>query len=135
MFNINDFFIFFIKVLNEEKERGVLINVASVAGIEGQRGQVVYGSSKGAIIGMTLPMARDLGRYGVRVCTIAPGIFATPMGSNVQGKVIQVLTEQTALQRLGVPKEFGDAVVSLARNSYVTGSVFRLDGGIRLSHI
>ncbi len=95
----------------------------------------MYGSSKGAIIGMTLPMARDLGRYGIRVCTIAPGIFATPMGNNVQGKVVQVLTEQTALQRLGVPREFGDAVVSLAKNTYVTGSVFRLDGGIRLSHI
>lgn len=116
----------------EEKERGVIINVASVAGIEGQRGQVIYGSSKGAIIGMTLPMARDLGKFGIRVCTIAPGIFITPMGKSLNPKVIKSLEDQTALGRLGNPKEFGDAVCALARNTYVTGETFRLDGGVRL---
>ncbi len=67
-------------------ERGVIVNVASVAGLEGQKGQTVYSASKGAIIGMTLPMARDLGKYKIRVMTIAPGIFMTPMGSGIQGK-------------------------------------------------
>ena len=121
--------------LNEEKEKGVIINVASVAGFEGQRGQVIYGGSKGAIIGMTLPMARDLGKYGIRVVTIAPGVFMTPMGKGLNPKIQKSLEDQTTLGRLGVPREFGDAIVSLARNSYVTGTTLRLDGGIRLSHV
>ena len=122
-------------VLNEEKERGVILNVASVAGFEGQRGQVIYGGSKGAIIGMTLPMARDLGKYGIRVLTIAPGVFMTPMGKGLNPKIQKSLEDQTTLGRLGVPREFGDAVVSLARNSYMTGTTVRIDGGIRLSHV
>eukprot|EP00919_Chromeraceae_sp_WS-2016_P010830 GHVR01025317.1.p1 GENE.GHVR01025317.1~~GHVR01025317.1.p1 ORF type:complete len:106 (-),score=11.55 GHVR01025317.1:225-542(-) len=80
------------KYMSEQKEtdgeRGVIINVASVAGFEGQRGQVVYSASKGAIIGMTLPMARDLGKYKIRVMTIAPGVFETAMGSGIQGKAL-----------------------------------------------
>jgi 3-hydroxyacyl-CoA dehydrogenase len=80
------------KVMSEQEEvngeRGVLINVSSVAGIEGQKGQVVYSASKGAIMGMTLPMARDLGKYKIRVMTIAPGIFETPMGSGVNKKIV-----------------------------------------------
>ena len=71
------------EVVPEIKENGVIINVASVAGIEGQRGQVMYSATKGAIIGMTLPLARDLGRFNIRVVTIAPGIFDTPMGSQI----------------------------------------------------
>jgi NAD(P)-dependent dehydrogenase (short-subunit alcohol dehydrogenase family) len=122
-------------VLNEEKERGVIINVASVAGFEGQRGQVIYAGSKGAIIGMTLPMARDLGKYGIRVVTIAPGVFITPMGKGLNPKIQKSLEDQTTVGRLGVPREFGDAIVSLSRNSYVTGTTLRLDGGIRLSHV
>ena len=122
-------------ILNESNERGVLINVASVAGFEGQRGQVIYGGSKGAIIGMTLPMARDLGKYGVRVVTIAPGVFMTPMGKGLNPKIQKSLEDQTTLGRLGVPREFGDAIVSLSTNSYVTGTTLRLDGGIRLSHV
>lgn len=80
------------KVMSEQKElngeRGVIINVASVAGFEGQKGQVVYSASKGALIGMTLPMARDLGKYKIRVMTIAPGIFETPMGSGISEKFL-----------------------------------------------
>lgn len=72
-------------------ERGVIINIASVAGFEGQKGQTVYAASKGAILGMTLPMARDLGKFKIRVMTIAPGIFRTPMGSNLQEKIVQQL--------------------------------------------
>lgn len=121
--------------LNEEKERGVIINVASVAGFEGQRGQVIYGGSKGAIIGMTLPMARDLGKYGIRVVTIAPGVFITPMGKGLNPKIQKSLEDQTTVGRLGVPREFGDAVVSVASNSYITGTTLRIDGGIRLSHV
>jgi NAD(P)-dependent dehydrogenase (short-subunit alcohol dehydrogenase family) len=82
-------------------ERGVIINVASVAGEEGQKGQVVYSASKGAIIGMTLPMARDLGKYGIRVMTIAPGVFATPMGDHIPQKAADVLKSSTPLGRLG----------------------------------
>lgn len=84
---------------------------------------------------MTLPLARDLGKYGVRVCTIAPGIFATPMGSGMQDKIVENLSKASALNRLGNPVEFADAILGLATNSFVTGSVFRLDGGIRLPHM
>ncbi|EGR29355.1 short chain dehydrogenase reductase family protein, putative [Ichthyophthirius multifiliis] len=122
--------------INQEfKERGVIINVASVAGIEGQRGQTVYSASKGAIIGMTLPMARELGSYGIRVCTIAPGIFETPMGNRITEQYIIGLKKASALGRIGQPKEFADAICGLAINSFVTGSVFRIDGGIRLPHM
>ncbi|KAL4476430.1 hypothetical protein ABPG74_010163 [Tetrahymena malaccensis] len=121
--------------LNEFKERGVIVNVASVAGIEGQRGQTVYAASKGAIIGMTLPLARDLGKFGVRVCTIAPGIFQTPMGAGMSDKIIESLSKASALGRVGNPTEFADAILGLATNSFVTGSIFRLDGGIRLPHM
>lgn len=95
------------KVMSEQEEvngeRGVLINVASVAGYEGQKGQVIYSASKGALIGMTLPMARDLGKFKIRVMTIAPGIFDTPMGKNVPKKVVEVMLAQTPLNRVGVP--------------------------------
>lgn len=121
--------------LNDFKERGVIINVASVAGIEGQRGQTVYSASKGAIIGMTLPLARDLGKFGVRVCTIAPGIFQTPMGAGMSDKIVDALSRASALGRVGNPVEFADAILGLATNSFVTGNVFRLDGGIRLPHM
>lgn len=87
------------------------------------------------LLGMTLPLARDLGRYGVRVCTIAPGIFQTPMGAGMSEKIIADLSRSAALGRVGHPSEFADAIIGLATNSFVTGSVFRLDGGIRLPHM
>lgn len=94
------------KIMSEQEElesgeRGVIINVASVAGIEGQKGQVIYSASKGALIGMTLPMARDLGKYKIRVMTIAPGIFKTPMGDGINEKYLKIMMNNTPLGRLG----------------------------------
>ena len=123
------------KPTGEKEERGVIINVASVAGIEGQRGQVCYSASKGAIIGMTLPLARDLGRFGIRVVTLAPGVFQTPMGKDINPKVADDIKRATPLGRMGDPTEFADAVVALAGNSFLTGEIVRLDGGVRLGYI
>lgn len=117
-----------------EGERGVIINVASVAGEEGQKGQVVYAASKGAVIGMTLPMARDLGKFGIRVMTIAPGIFMTPMGDHVPPKVADGLKSNTPLGRMGRPIEFAQVALSICENSFATGTVWRVDGGIRLPY-
>ena len=83
---------------------------------------------------MTLPMARDVGKFKIRVMTIAPGIFRTPMGSNVQEKVVEQLQKSTTLGRLGEAHEFGLAVKSIIENPYATGTTWRLDGGIRLPH-
>lgn len=116
-------------------ERGVIINVASVAGFEGQKGQTIYAASKGAILGMTLPMARDLGKYKIRVMTIAPGIFRTPMGSNLQEKIVQQLEKTTPLGRLGDSHEFALAVKSIIENPYASGTTWRLDGGVRLPYL
>ena len=93
-------------VYQNVNENGVIVNVASVAGIEGQRGQVMYSASKGAIIGMTLPMARDLGRFNIRVVTIAPGIFDTPMGDMIPQKVKQIMNHMTPMGRPGHVLEF-----------------------------
>jgi len=112
--------------------KGVLINVASVAGIEGQNGQCAYSASKGAIIGMTVPMARDLGRHSIRVITIAPGIFETPMAAHIPKKVHEAIVGQCAQNRLGQPEEFGDAVFLLAQSTFLNGEVVRLDGCTRL---
>ena len=94
----------------QDGERGVIINVASVAGFEGQKGQVIYSASKGALIGMTLPMARDLGKYKIRVMTIAPGIFETPMGSGISKKFLESMIQNTPIGRLGNSTEFALAV-------------------------
>ena len=96
-----------------EGERGVIINVASVAGEEGQKGQVIYSASKGAIIAMTLPMARDLGKFGIRVMTIAPGIFQTPMGDHIPSKAADVLKSSTPLNRLGKAPEFAHLCLAI----------------------
>jgi NAD(P)-dependent dehydrogenase (short-subunit alcohol dehydrogenase family) len=112
-----------------------LINVASVAGFEGQKGQVVYSASKGAIIGMTLPMARDLGKLKIRVMTIAPGLFETPMGSGMNKKILEQLMNSTPLGRFGNSTEFALAVEAIIKNPYATGDIWRLDGGIRLPYM
>lgn len=83
---------------------------------------------------MTLPMARDLGKYGIRVATIAPGVFETPMGGALPEKFRKPLETSAALNRLGVPSEFAQFAVSVAQNGYLTGACLRLDGGIRLGH-
>lgn len=116
--------------------RGVIINVASVAGIEGQKGQLVYSASKGAVIGMTLPMARDLARYGIRVMTIAPGIIDTPLMQAAAPKVKEGLLAQVAApKRFGAPEEFAQLCAAIIDNGYLNGEVIRMDGGIRFANL
>lgn len=125
------------QALNDRGEKGVIINVSSVAGFEGQRGQVPYSATKAAIIGITTPMARDLGRYGIRVVTLAPSLFETPMTESVRknDKIKDSFTKDTPLNRLGKPDEFAHLAVSTVENSYLNGVTIRLDGATVLSHI
>ncbi|TVS10848.1 MAG: SDR family NAD(P)-dependent oxidoreductase [Wenzhouxiangella sp.] len=117
----------------EDGERGVIINTASVAAFEGQIGQAAYSASKGGVVGMTLPMAREFSRIGVRVMTIAPGIFHTPMVDIMPEPAQQALGESIPFpKRLGRSQEFADLVVHILENRYFNGSVVRLDGAVRL---
>lgn len=114
--------------------RGVIINTASVAAYEGQIGQVAYAASKGGIAGMTLPMARDLADKGVRVCTIAPGLFVTPLLQGLPEDVQTSLGHQVPFpSRLGDPAEFGKLVCHIVDNPMLNGEVIRLDGAIRMA--
>lgn len=114
-------------------QRGVMIMTASVAAFDGQIGQVAYSASKGAIVGMTLPMARDLSAIGVRVCTIAPGIIETPIYSQLKPEVIESLAAgQLFPRRLGRPDEYAALVGSIIDNAFLNGEVIRLDAGTRL---
>jgi NAD(P)-dependent dehydrogenase (short-subunit alcohol dehydrogenase family) len=121
--------------LNEpdvDGQRGVVVNTASIAGMEGKSGQVAYGAAKAAILGMTLPMARDLSPIGVRVCAIAPGVMGTPLMLGA----LEHLKEDPAAgvqlpKRLGHPEEFAMLVESIIRNPYLNGENIRLDGGLR----
>jgi len=116
--------------------RGVIINVASQAGIEGQKGQLVYAASKGAVMGMTLPMARDLARYGIRVMTVAPGIIDTGVFDKMPEKVKKGLLAPVAYpQRFGRPEEFAHMVTSIIDNMYLNGEVIRMDGGSRFANL
>jgi 3-hydroxyacyl-CoA dehydrogenase/3-hydroxy-2-methylbutyryl-CoA dehydrogenase len=113
--------------------RGVIINTASIAAYDGQRGQVAYAASKGAIVGMTLPLARDLSTMGVRVVTIAPGLFETPLLSGLPEKVKTVLADTVPFpKRLGRPEEYAHLVECIIANPMLNGEVIRLDGAIRL---
>ena len=115
-------------------ERGVIVNTASIAAYEGQIGQAAYAASKGGVIGMTLPMAREFARIGVRVMTVAPGVFHTPMLDGVPQDVYESLCEQVPFpSRLGTPDEFAGAVAFIIENRYLNGSVMRVDGAIRLA--
>ncbi len=117
----------------EDGERGVIINTASVAAFDGQIGQLAYSASKGAIVAMTLPAARDLSVVGIRVLAIAPGIFDTPLVGFLSEAQRQALAESTLFpKRLGQPVDFGRLAVAMARNSYLNAEVVRLDGGIRM---
>ncbi|HJP99595.1 MAG TPA: SDR family NAD(P)-dependent oxidoreductase [Rhodanobacteraceae bacterium] len=117
----------------EDGERGVIVNTASVAAYEGQIGQAAYSASKGGIVGMTLPMAREFSRIGVRVMTIAPGVFHTPMVDGMPEQVYQSLCAQVPYpSRLGQPAEFAQTVAFIIGNRYLNGSVIRLDGAIRM---
>ena len=117
----------------EDDERGVIINTASVAAFDGQMGQTAYSASKGAIVSMALPAARDLASVGIRVNTVAPGVMATPMLLEADEKVLSPLLAVTQFpKRLGEPSEFADAVVFLISNRLMNGSTLRIDGAMRL---
>ena len=117
----------------EDGERGIIVFTASVAAFEGQIGQAAYSASKGGVVGMTLPMARELARIGVRVMTLAPGVFHTPMVEGMPAPVYESLCAQVPYpSRLGQPAEFAGAVAFVIGNRYLNGSVIRLDGAIRL---
>jgi len=118
---------------DEKSERGVIVNTASIAAYDGQMGQCAYASTKGGIVSMTLPMARDLASQGIRVNSIAPGVMATPlmlgMPQNVQDGIVANIPFP---KRMGEPSEFGQLVVQIAENSYLNGETIRLDGGVRM---
>merc|ERR1712216_584444 len=117
-------------------ERGVIVNVASVAAFEGQKGQVAYAASKGAVVSMALPMARDLARFGIRVNTICPGTMLTPMMKAASEKVkASLLADVVAPKRMGDPKEFALTVKFLIENAYMNAQVVRCDGGVRMSNL
>jgi len=115
-------------------ERGVIVNTASVAAYEGQIGQAAYSASKGGVVGMTLPMARELSRFGIRVMTIAPGIFWTPMVDGMPDDVQKSLGASIPFpSRLGKPEEYADLVAYILGNTYLNGETIRLDGATRLA--
>jgi NAD(P)-dependent dehydrogenase (short-subunit alcohol dehydrogenase family) len=117
----------------EYGERGIIINTASVAAYDGQIGQAAYGSSKAAVVGMTLPMARDLARSGIRVMTIAPGIFETPMLMGMPQEVRDSLGKMVPFPpRLGMPQEYAHLARSIIENVMLNGETIRLDGAIRM---
>lgn len=118
----------------EGGERGVIINTASIAAYEGQIGQASYSASKSGVVGMTLPIARELARYGIRVCTIAPGIFETPMLSELSDEARESLGQIVPFPpRLGQPNEFASLTGHIIENVMLNGEVIRLDGAVRLT--
>ena len=117
----------------DQGERGVIINTASVAAYDGQIGQVAYASSKAAVVGLTLPMARDLSRSGIRVMTIAPGIFETPMLLGMPQEVQDALGKMVPFPpRLGKPEEYAHLSKTIIENVMMNGETIRLDGAIRM---
>ena len=122
--------------VNDDGERGVIINTASVAAFDGQTGQVAYAASKGGICAMTLPIARDLSKRGVRVMTIAPGVFRTPLLAAAPDEITEPLIAITQFpKRLGNPDEFAQEVAHIVNCGYLNGEVLRLDAGIRMPAI
>ena len=118
----------------EDGERGVMVFTASVAAFDGQVGQQAYSASKAGVAGMTLPMARDLAQHGVRVCTIAPGLFATPLMRTLPEPVQASLAASIPFpQRLGKPEEFAQLAAHIVTNGHLNGEVIRLDGALRMS--
>ena len=119
---------------NAEGERGVIVNLGSIAGIEGQVGQMSYSASKGGIIGLTLPLARDLGSLGIRVVTICPGIMDTPILASLDDEQIAAITAGNVFpKRLGAPADVAALVCHIMENTYLNGEVIRLDAGMRLN--
>ena len=118
----------------QDGERGVMVFTASVAAFDGQVGQQAYSASKGGVVGMTLPMARDLAQHGIRVCTIAPGLFATPLMRTLPEAVQQSLAASIPFpQRLGKPEEFAELACHIVSNGHLNGEVIRLDGALRMA--
>lgn len=115
------------------EERGVIINTASIAAFEGQIGQAAYSASKGGVVGMTLPIARDLAQFGIRVVTVAPGIFLTPMLASLPQPVQESLGRQVPFpSRLGQPAEYAQLVGAIIANPMINGETIRIDGAIRM---
>ena len=119
---------------DEHGQRGVVVNTASIAAYEGQVGQAAYAASKGGVVGLTLPAARDLAQYGIRVCTIAPGIVETPMLATVSDEFRAALAQSVPFpQRLALPAEYAKLVLAIVDNDYLNGEVIRLDGALRMA--
>ena len=118
----------------QDNERGVMVFTASVAAYDGQVGQQAYSASKSGVVGMTLPMARDLAQHGIRVCTIAPGLFATPLMKTLPEPVQQSLAASIPFPaRLGKPEEFAQLASHIVTNGHLNGEVIRLDGALRMA--
>jgi NAD(P)-dependent dehydrogenase (short-subunit alcohol dehydrogenase family) len=118
----------------EDGERGAMVFTASVAAYDGQVGQQAYSASKAGVVGMTLPMARDLAQYGIRVCTIAPGLFATPLMKTLPEPVQQSLAASIPFpSRLGKPSEFAELACHIVSNGHLNGETIRLDGALRMA--
>jgi NAD(P)-dependent dehydrogenase (short-subunit alcohol dehydrogenase family) len=123
-----------LEPVNDTGERGVIINTASVAAFEGQIGQAAYSASKGGVVGMTLPAARELARFGVRVVTIAPGLIGTPMLLSMPQEVQDSLIATTLFpKRLGLPAEYAKLALHVIDNAMINGETIRLDGAVRLA--
>jgi len=123
-----------LEPVNDTGERGVIINTASVAAYEGQIGQAAYSASKGGVVGMTLPAARELARFGVRVVTIAPGLIGTPMLLSMPQEVQDSLIATTLFpKRLGLPEEYAKLALHVIDNAMINGETIRLDGAVRLA--
>ena len=119
--------------LTEDGERGVIISTSSVAATDGQIGQAAYSASKGGVLGITLPIARDLMGFGIRVCAVQPGIFWTPMFDQIAPEYRAALSESVPFpKRLGTPEEYAHLVQFICENGYINGESIRLDGGVRL---
>ena len=120
-------------IASDDHFKGLIINTASIAAYDGQIGQAAYSASKGGIVSMTLPIARELAKYGIRVCTIAPGLFETPMLKGLPEKAYNSLIESTIFpKRLGVPHEYAKLVMAIYKNNMLNGETIRLDGALRL---
>ena len=118
----------------EDGERGAMVFTASVAAFDGQVGQQAYSASKGGVVGMTLPMARDLAQHGIRVCTIAPGLFSTPLMRTLPQRVQATLAASIPFPpRLGKPEEFAELACHIVTNGHLNGEVIRLDGALRMA--
>jgi len=118
----------------EDEERGVIVSTASVAAFDGQIGQAAYAASKGGVASLMLPAARELAQYGIRVCAIAPGIFATPMLRGLPEEVQQSLAASVPFPKLlGKPEQYADLVLHIIENRYLNGEVIRIDGSLRMA--